>query len=104
MEGDEGREEEAEHEEKGKRCRRPTRLPGTEASPNSISQAAFLCLWPHLPWGRSVGRANDRLRAPLPTQSGPACGPTRVGTVTVAKCANLCHCPQARGSHGDWLI
>lgn len=33
--------------------------------------------------------------------SGPACSPAGVGTVTVAKCANLCHCPWARGSHGD---
>lgn len=77
---------------------------GMEASPISISWAASLRLRPHLPTGQSVGRASGRLWALLLAQRGPACGPGGVGTVTVAKCANLCHCPQARGSHGDWLI
>lgn len=82
----------------------PTSLAGMEALPICISQAAFLCHWPHLSSGQLVGRAHGRLWAPLLAQSGPACSPAGVGTVTVAKCANLCHCPQARGSHGDWLI
>lgn len=50
------------------------------------------------------GQGPRRPWAPLLAQSVPACSPAGVGTVTVAKCANLCHCPQARGSHGDWLI
>lgn len=100
----EGKEEREDEEGASRRYRGPTRLAGTEASPIHISQAASLCHWPHLPPGQLVGRAHGRLWAPLLTQSGPACGPAGVGTVTVAKCADLCHCPQARGSHGDWLI
>ena len=85
-------------------CRGPTQLAGMEASPIRISQAVSLSLQPHLPSGQSVGRASGRPRVPLLARSSPACGPAGVGTVTVAKCANLCHCPQAKGSHGDWLI
>lgn len=103
-EGEEEGKEEAEREAEGRRQRGPTLLAGTEASPISISQAASLCLRPHLPSGQWVGRASGWPWAPLLVQSGPACSPAGVGTVTVAKCANLCHCPQARGSHGDWLI
>ena len=102
-------EEREDKEEKGEKQgtvrgrRGPTRLAGMEASTIRILPAASLRP-PHLPSGQLVGRARGPLWAPLLAQSGPACGPAGVGTVTVAKCANLCHCPQARGSHGDWLI
>lgn len=101
----EGQAGEGEEEGTGRRHRvGASGLAGTEASPTAFPKAAALCQRPHLPSGQLVGRTNGRPWAPLLTQSGPACGPAGVGTVTVAKCANLCHCPQARGSHGDWLI
>lgn len=91
--------------EKGQRvaCRGPTQLAGTEASPIRISQAVPSAC------GRTFlraagGQGQWPAPGPLLARSSPACGPAGVGTVTVAKCANLCHCPQAKGSHGDWLI
>lgn len=82
----------------GRKHRGSSRLAGAEASAIHISQAASLCHGPHLPSGQLVGRARGRLWAALLAQSGPACGPAGVGTVTVAKCANLCHCPRPGGA------
>lgn len=102
----EGKEEKGEKRETvGVRRGPPGRLAWRPRLSVCILLAASLrCRRPRLPFGQLAGRACGPLRAPLPAQSGPACGPAGVGTVTVAKCANLCHCPQARGSHGDWLI
>lgn len=98
------REEEAEHQEEGRTCGPPAA--GTEAAPISIPQAAPLRPPPAAsPSLRPVsGQGQRPARGSLAHSERPACGPAGVGTVTVAKCANLCHCPQARGSHGDWLI
>lgn len=77
---------------------------GTEAAPISIPQAASLRLAASPSLRPVSGQGQRPAPGSLAHSERPACGPAGVGTVTVAKCANLCHCPQARGSHGDWLI
>lgn len=80
-------------------ARGPPRSAGTEAAPISLPPPAAS------PSLRPVsGQGQRPAQGSLARSERPACGPAGVGTVTVAKCANLCHCPQARGSHGDWLI
>lgn len=82
----------------------PTELASMETLPVSTPQTDFftglLSASPSFWAFDGQGHGSPGLPRSLQL-SGPACNPAGVGTVTVAKCANLCHCPWARGSHGD---